>query len=133
MSWLSTSPWMLCLWTSSVSLISWSWSMPVSSMRCGHCDTAGGSGAQRGRRRLGPVVAPARDRALPAPGQAGHADVAPVQDEPVVRVLPVGGRHALHQLLLHFQRGLARGEPGAVADAEDMRVHGHGLFAEGDV
>ena len=51
----------------------------------------------------------------------------------MVRVHPVGRGHPLQQFLFHFQWRLARGQAGAVADAEDVRVHRHGGLAKGHV
>ena len=51
----------------------------------------------------------------------------------MVRVHRIFIRHALEQLLFHFQRVLARGQPRAVADAKNMGVHRHGGLTEGDV
>ena len=58
------------------------------------------------------------------------ADVAPVQDEPVVGVLAEFLRHVAQQLALDFERRLAGRKPGAVRDAEDMGIHGDGRLAE---
>src|SRR5688572_28901333 len=68
-------------------------------------------------------LAQVADHAFRAARLARDADVAPVQDEPVVRVLLELVRGELQQLLLDFLRVLARREPGAVRDAEDVRVH----------
>ena len=51
----------------------------------------------------------------------------------MVRVHRVRGRHALQQLQLDGQRRFARRQPGAVADAEDVRVHRHRRLAKGHV
>jgi hypothetical protein len=56
-----------------------------------------------------------------------------VQDQPVVRVAQQLGRAFPYQPVLHLARGLPRCQAGAVADAEDVGVHRHGAFAEGDV
>ncbi len=42
-------------------------------------------------------------------------------------------RHALEQLLFHFQRCFSGGQTGAVADAEDVRVHRHGRLTKTDI
>ena len=68
-------------------------------------------------------------------GQSGlraFADVAAVQDQPVMRVREFGG-HDFISCVLDRRDGLAGREPGAVGDAEDMRVHRDGRLAEGDV
>src|SRR5688500_4873064 len=80
---------------------------------------------------LRPELAQVADQALRAAGLAREADVAPVQDQPVVRVLQILGRSELEELLLNFERVLARGDAGPVGDAEDMRVDRHGRLAEG--
>src|SRR5262245_64651075 len=54
--------------------------------------------------RLLPVLAQVADQALRAAGLAREAHVAPVQDEPVVRVLEKFGRRELEKLLLHLER-----------------------------
>lgn len=61
----------------------------------------------------------------------GLADVAPVQDQPVMGVVEIVVRNDLHQPLLDLVRRLAGCEPDAVADTEDMRVDGHRGMAEG--
>ncbi|GIX38636.1 MAG: hypothetical protein KatS3mg127_1875 [Silanimonas sp.] len=61
------------------------------------------------------------------------AGVAPVQDQPVVGVLLELGWHHLQQFFLHRVHGLARGEAGAVGDAEDVCVHRDGRFAKSSV
>src|SRR5690349_11277680 len=80
--------------------------------------------------RLLPVFAQIADRALGAAGLARKADVAPVQDEPVVRVLQVLGRRELQQLVFYGNDILSRGETGTVRDAEDVRVHRYCVLAE---
>src|SRR2546426_6650513 len=79
------------------------------------------------RRSFGfrPEFAQVADQAARAAGLARHADVAAVQDQPMVRVLQVFGRRELEQLLLDLERVLARGEAGAVGDAKDVRVDRH--------
>ena len=42
-------------------------------------------------------------------------------------------RQALHQPILYRPWSFARSEPGAVADPEDVGVHGHRCFAEDHV
>src|SRR5450830_1662499 len=80
---------------------------------------------------LGLEIAPGCHAAVPALGLARLAHIAPVQDQPVVRVHRVGGWHPFEQLLFHFERVLARGQSGAVADPEDVGVHRHGGFTKG--
>ena len=52
----------------------------------------------------------------PAPCKRGA-----VQNQPVMRVAQQFGRDALQQSLLDLERGLARRDPGAVAEPEDVR------------
>jgi hypothetical protein len=56
-----------------------------------------------------------------------------VQNQPVVRVAAEGPGHNLLQLQLDLQRVLARCEPGAISDAEDVRVDRERLFSESRV
>src|SRR6266566_253823 len=58
------------------------------------------------------------------------ADVAAVQNQPVVRVNFVMVGHHLIELHLHFERREPGRKPGAVADAEDMRIDRDGRLAE---
>src|SRR6266850_7792719 len=74
---------------------------------------------------LRPEFAQVADQAGRAAGRARQADVAAVQDQPMVRVVQVFRRRELEQLLLDLERILARGEAGAVGDAEDVRVDRH--------
>src|SRR5690625_375316 len=64
---------------------------------------------------------------------ACRAHVAAVQDQPVVGVAAECVGNRLDQLVLHRAHGLAGRQAGAVGDAEDVRVHGNGRFAEGGV
>ena len=75
-------------------------------------------------------VAGGRDGAAAALRHARQADVAAVQDQPVVRVVQVLRRHALEQLQLDRQRRLARRQAGAVGDAEHVRVDRQRRLAE---
>jgi uncharacterized membrane protein len=50
----------------------------------------------------------------------------------MVRDAEPGAGHALDQGVLHGARVLAGCDAGAVAEAEDVGVHGHGVLAEGD-
>src|SRR5581483_2519868 len=72
-----------------------------------------------------PELAQVADDALRTAGLAREAHVAPVQDEPVVRVVEVFGRRELDELVLDLARILARGEAGAVRDPEDVGIHCH--------
>ncbi len=64
------------------------------------------------------------DNAGRAIGFACLADIAPVQDQPVMGVAHEFGRYNLHQRILHLFRRLAGSKPDAIADAQDMRVDG---------
>ena len=75
---------------------------------------------------------------MSAIGHCGHlgarlADVAAVQDQPVVRVLREFRRRDLDQAVLDFAHVAPGREPGAVRDPEDVRVHGDRRLAEGRV
>src|SRR5215831_20439581 len=83
--------------------------------------------------RLVLVLAEVGDHALRAVRLARRADVAPVQDQPVVRVVPEFLRREFDQLALHLFDIGARREPGAVRHAEDVRVDRDRRLAEGDV
>src|SRR3954466_6050326 len=83
--------------------------------------------------RLLPELAKIADQALGAAGLPRDADIAPVQDQPVVRVLQELGRRELEELQLDFQRVLAGRQLGAVCDAEDVRIDRHRGLAEGGV
>src|SRR5258708_23006545 len=78
---------------------------------------------------LRPELAQVADQAARAAGLACKADVATVQDEPVVRVLEELGRREFQQLLFHLERILAGGDAGPVGDAEDVRVDRHRRLA----
>src|SRR6185312_3226816 len=85
------------------------------------------------RPRLLEVFAEVLDEALRAGGPEGGADIAAVQDQPVMRVALelVGG--VRRQGVLDGARGLAGGEARAVGDAEDVSVDGDLGLAEDDV
>ena len=61
------------------------------------------------------------------------ADVAAVQDEPVVGVEQKFFGHDAHQFIFYFAHVFAGGEVHAVADAKDVGVDGHHGLAEGGV
>src|SRR3546814_12209731 len=71
--------------------------------------------------------------APPAFGTPGLADIAAMQDQPVVGVAAIGRRRHLFQPVLHRARRFSPGEPGSVADAEDVGVDRDRLLPEGDV
>src|SRR5258708_39911931 len=77
-----------------------------------------------------PELAEIADQALRTAGLVRGADVAAVQDQPVVRVVQEFGRGKFHQPVLHLARVLAGREPGAVGAAEDVRIDRHARFAE---
>src|SRR5207247_9116580 len=79
---------------------------------------------------LRPEFAQVADQAGRAGGLACQADVAPVQDQPMVRVLQVFRRGEFEQPLLDLERILARSDAGAVGDAKDVRVDRHRRLAE---
>jgi hypothetical protein len=92
----------------------------------------------RARRCAG--SAPSTSRARPvrrsraAPGLARLAHVAAVQDQPVVRVHPVGLRPARACSSFISTSAASCPAPGRCGcDAEDVRVHRHRRLAEGDV
>src|SRR3546814_3654486 len=70
------------------------------------------------RRGLGLVAAEVGDRAAPAFGGARLADVAAVEDQPVVRADAERAGHLLFELLLDREDRLARREAGAVRSGE---------------
>ena len=61
------------------------------------------------------------------------ADIAPVQDQPVMRVAHVFFRDDPDEALLDLFGRLAGRQAEPVADAEDVRVDRHGRLAEGHV
>src|SRR6185437_13045619 len=72
-------------------------------------------------------------RALFAERSPCKADVAAVQDQPVVRMNEKFAGHAAKQRGLDLERGGASGQAGSIGDAKDMRVDGQRRFAERDV
>src|SRR4051794_3193267 len=79
------------------------------------------------------VLAKIADQALRAAGLPRGADIAPVQDQPVMRVFQVLGRREFEQPVLDLARLLAGRDASAVRDAEDVRVDRHGRLAEGRI
>ena len=79
------------------------------------------------------VVAEVGDEAGAAARFARDADVAAVQDKPVVRVQQVFGRHARHQPFFDGKYGFARCDAGTVGDAEDVGIDRHDWLTEGGV
>src|SRR5262245_8274810 len=78
-------------------------------------------------------LAEVRDQARLAEGPPRQADVAPVQDQPVVGMALVFRRHHAVELGLDLQRRLAGCHAGPIADAEDVGVDRDGGLTEGDV
>ncbi len=101
------------------------------------------AGVQRARRAgghlrgasVGLVAEPAQvaQGALAEARLARGAHVAAVQDQPVVGVEQVVLGHAPQQRLLDLQHVLARREPGAVGQPEDVSVDRHRRLAEDGV
>src|SRR6266851_6436730 len=83
--------------------------------------------------RFFPIFAQVPDDARRALGFSRLAHVAPVQDQPVVRVLAEALGDELEKFVLDLAHILARCEAGAVGDAKDVRVHRDGRMAEGGV
>src|SRR6267378_7102210 len=67
-----------------------------------------------------PILAQVADQAFRAAGLPRRADVAAVQDQPVMRVLQVLRRRELEEPVFDLARVLAGRDAGAVRDAEDM-------------
>src|SRR5262245_32831602 len=80
--------------------------------------------------RLWPELAKVADQALRAARLAREADIAPVQDQPVVGVLQVFRRSELQQLLFDREHVFPRRDAGAVRDAENVRVDRHRRLPE---
>ena len=60
------------------------------------------------------------------------ADLSSVPDEPVMRLRPIFFGDERHEPLFHFEGRLAEGESETVGDAEDVRIDGDGVAAEGE-
>ena len=80
-----------------------------------------------------PVFAQVGDDAGATAWPAGDAGIAPVQDQPVVRVVHELLRHHPQQTLFDLVDVLAGCDAGAVGDAKDMGIDGNGRLAEGGV
>src|SRR5436305_4255727 len=78
-----------------------------------------------------PEFAEVADQAVGAAGLPRDADIAPVQDQPVMRVLHELRRRELQQLVLDLAGILPRREASAIRDAKDVRVDGDRRLAEG--
>ena len=68
-----------------------------------------------------------------AGGSARLADIAPVQDEPVVGVVAEPFGHEPRQALLDCAHRATRGQAQAIGDPEDVGVDGDGRLPEGGV
>ena len=78
-----------------------------------------------GDRRAYPI-----DRTPLALRASRDARVAPMQDQPVVRVAQVVRWNHRKQAVLDLPHVASRCQPGAVGDAEDVRIHRYRRFAE---
>ena len=79
------------------------------------------------------VVAEVGDEAGAAARFARDANVAPVQDEPVVRVQQVFRWYARHQAFFDGKYGFARRDAGAVGNTKDVGIDRHYWLTEGGV
>lgn len=79
------------------------------------------------------IEAVAGGGAAPAFRAAGLADIAALQNEPVMRFPQKIGRDAGFEAALDVQHGFAARQAGAVGEAEGVRVDRDGGLAEGDV
>ena len=61
------------------------------------------------------------------------ADIAPMQDQPVMGMAQILFGNDFQQSLLDLQRSLSGRQPGAVSKTKEMRIDGDGGFAENDV
>src|SRR5688572_20436138 len=75
-------------------------------------------------------LAQVANEALRAPRLSRQANVAAMQDEPVVRVLQVLGRRELEELQLDLERVLPGRDSGAVGDPEDVCIDRYGRLPE---
>src|SRR3984893_9946201 len=85
---------------------------------------AGARRNQLGGPGLGAGAAESGDDAIGAVGLARLAHVAPVQDQPMMRIAFVFGRRDRLERRFDRQRRLAGGEASAIGHPEDMRVYG---------
>src|SRR5436309_2056003 len=86
------------------------------------CETAGLPACGLLRRRLVPILAQIPDDAAGTGRLTCGADVAPMQDQPVVGILAELGRRIGDERVLDFSRRLSRREPGAIGDTENVCV-----------
>src|SRR3954447_3455328 len=90
-------------------------------------------GSRIGRQGLVAVAAQVEHDADRALGFARLADIAAVQDQPVMRTELILRRRDGFETLLDLERRLAGRQTGAVAEAEDMRIDRDRRLAERDV
>src|SRR6185437_11840837 len=86
-----------------------------------------------GRLRLRFVEAPLGDNAVIALGHARLADIAPMQDQPVMGVEQIFFRYDLEESLFNLDRRLAGGQARPVGDTVQMRVDGDRRLAVNDI
>ena len=79
------------------------------------------------------VIAIFGEGALGAFGASGLADVAAMQNQPVVCVQKILRGYAFQELLFHLDRILSFCKPCDVADSEDVGINCHGGLSKGDV
>src|SRR5690606_8548158 len=80
-----------------------------------------------------PVRAEITDHAPRAVGFARLAHVAPMQDQPVMRIETEFGPNRLHEFVFDCADIFSLGEPGTVGDPENMRIDRYGRLAKSRV
>src|SRR3989344_3534906 len=80
-----------------------------------------------------PVLAQIIDDAFGATRFACRTGVAPMQDQPVMRIVAVYLGDRLEQIFLHHEHVFPRRQPGTIGHTEDMRIHGDGRLTEGGI
>src|SRR5687768_3797109 len=80
--------------------------------------------------RLIRILADIFDHALWTCWQSCCAHIAPMQQQPVMRILVIGFGHGGNQGILYRPRTLSWREPRAVRDTEDMRIYRDGCLAK---
>src|SRR6266403_366255 len=73
------------------------------------------------------------DQALLAQRPTRQTDIAPVQDQPVMRMAFVFRRYYAIELHLDLQWRLAGCDAGSIADTEDMGIDGNRRLTKGDI
>lgn len=79
------------------------------------------------------ILAQTCDDAVGTFGIASLANIAPMEDQPVMGVEAKFWRNVFFQGLFDLQGSFARSKSRSVGDAEDMCIYGHGGFLKGDV